>query len=154
MVKSGQHGERPGETHRKSGPDQGSVQQECRAMRVACQGRLGVWKNVWATSTAWLPIPLSQPHSPSQPPLITTLTSEGTEAWTYTCFRHDVQTVSTVIGRIVTETGVVGQGQNDQLHPDSLFPLLHNKQGRTGICVPTTLVHNQTIITFPTKASW
>lgn len=34
MVKSGQHGERTGETHRKSGPGQGSVQQECSAVSV------------------------------------------------------------------------------------------------------------------------
>lgn len=32
MVKSGQHGESTGETHSKSGPGQGSVQQECSAV--------------------------------------------------------------------------------------------------------------------------
>lgn len=41
-------------------------------------------------------------------------------------FRRELQIVSTVIGRIVIETGI-GQGQNDQLHPDSLFSPLHCK---------------------------
>lgn len=62
-------------------------------------------------------------HTVPQPQLITTLTSEGTKAWTYICFRHDLQILSTVTGKTVTETGVVGQGQNNQLHPDFLVPL-------------------------------
>lgn len=82
---------------------------------------IGAVKKAWATSTAWLP--MSKSHSPSQPQLITTLTSEGTKAWTYICFRHDLQILSTVTGKTVTETGVVGQGQNNQLHPDFLVPL-------------------------------
>lgn len=43
----------------------------------------------------------AQSHSPSQPPLITALTSEGTEAGTYICFRHDLEIVRTVKGKTV-----------------------------------------------------
>lgn len=113
---------------------------------------IGAVKNAWATSTAWLP--MSKSHSPSQPQLITTLTSEGTKAWTYICFGHDLQILNTVTGKTVTKTGVVGQGQNNQLHPDFLVPPFQNKQGRTGVCALTALVHKRTVITFPIKDSW
>lgn len=69
---------------------------------------------------------------------------------------HDLQVLSTVIGKTVTETGVVGQGQNGQLHPDFLFSPLHCDHKKTSLCVPTTLVHSRTIITFliKKKKSW
>lgn len=35
MVQSGQHGESTGETHSKSGPGRGSVQQGCSAVSMA-----------------------------------------------------------------------------------------------------------------------
>lgn len=70
--------ERAQETHSKSGPGQGSVQEEGSVVSVAWSGGLGLWKNARATSTTWLPMPKA--HGPSQPPPRTTLTSEGTEA--------------------------------------------------------------------------
>lgn len=41
MVTSGQHGESTGETHSKSGPGQGSVQQEDSTVSVAWSGDCG-----------------------------------------------------------------------------------------------------------------
>lgn len=116
MVKSGQHGESTGDTV-------SLVLARAVYSRILAQWAwhgLAAGAEAWATPTAWVPV--ATPHSPSHPQLVTMLTSERTEAWSH-IFRHDLQIASTVIGKMVTETGVVVKDRRINLILIPYFPL-------------------------------
>lgn len=142
--------ERAQETHSKSGLGQGSVQEE------------GSVVSVWHGQGDWgcgrMPEPHLQhgyqcsrhtahlsshegPHSPLkeqklEPTYVLAWSSDSKYSYKQDCYWN-------WCGRDWTDWSA-----------SSWFPIppLHNKQ-RTGVCAPTTLVHNQTIITFPIKES-